>query len=44
MESYTSAERATVLCVVSRIAISHFRSEKIQDQVSHKITPKEWLF
>ena len=34
----------TVLFVVSRIAIAHFRSEKIQDQVSQKVTPKEWLF
>jgi hypothetical protein len=40
MESYTGAERATVLFVVPRIAVAHFGSEKIQDQLSHKITPQ----
>jgi len=34
----------TVLFVVAQIAIAHFLSEKIQDQVSQKVTPKEWLF
>jgi len=29
-----------VLFVVSPFAITYFRSEKIQDQVSQKITPK----
>jgi len=39
MESYTGAERAGVLFVVSRTAIAHFLSEKIQDHVSRKTTP-----
>jgi len=34
----------TVLFVVSRIAITHFHSKKIQDQVSQKITPKNDYF
>jgi hypothetical protein len=33
-----------VLFVVSRIAIASFRSEKIQDQVSQQITPKNDYF
>jgi len=34
----------SVLFVVSRIAVAYFRSEKIQDQVSQKITPKNDYF
>ena len=39
MELYTGAECAGVLFVVSRTAIAHFLSEKIQDHVSHKTIP-----
>ena len=39
MESHTGVERVQC-CVFSRIAISRFRSEIIQEQVSQKITPK----
>jgi hypothetical protein len=34
----------TMLFVVSRIAITHFRCKKFQDQVSQKITPKNDYF
>ena len=43
MESYIGAEHA-VLFVVSQIAIPHFHSEKIQDQVSQNMTPKNEYF
>jgi hypothetical protein len=34
----------TLLIVVSRLAITHFHSKKIQDQVSQKIPPKNDYF
>jgi hypothetical protein len=38
MDSYTDVERTAVLFVASWTAVVQFPSEKIQDQVSHKIT------
>jgi hypothetical protein len=40
---YRCAAR-TVFLVVSRIAIAHFRSEKIQGQISQKTTPNNDYF